>query len=73
MDALPLLAAGVSLGKEDHCAHSEDDEANGEGADTRRAHLLDSGARGGNTFACQRHSTQSRAAPAPAKSTVCAS
>ena len=54
--ALPLLAAGIRLGEEDDSAHSEDDEADGEGADTGRAHLLDRGARGGDTFACQTRS-----------------
>lgn len=58
---LPLLSAGVRLREEDDCAHGEDDKANGEGPDTRRAHLLNGGARGGDTFACQRRATQSRA------------
>lgn len=50
--ALPLLAAGVGLGKEDNSADGKDDEADSQGADASRAHLLDGGARGGNTFTC---------------------
>lgn len=42
---LPLFAASVGLGEEDYSAYRQDNEGNCEGADARRANLLDGAAR----------------------------